>query len=141
MEPPQAKKEEPQGHRLNEMVQRVVIEVGGVQRDPRLLHPGCDEHEAERCNRDQDAPLPRACIRDGQHDQQEHGGREIENHRRAEILGDEQREEDRKSTRLNSSHDQISYAVFCLKKKKKKKELQNSTHKNNDECYTEDTAS
>src|SRR2546421_2021646 len=29
--------------------------------------------------------------------------------------------EDRKSTRLNSSHDQISYAVFCLKKKKKRK--------------------
>src|SRR2546428_9923639 len=28
-------------------------------------------------------------------------------------------ERDRKSTRLNSSHDQISYAVFCLKKKKK----------------------
>src|SRR2546427_6791191 len=28
-------------------------------------------------------------------------------------------EEDRKSTRLNSSHSQISYAVFCLKKKKK----------------------
>src|SRR3989442_9913778 len=29
--------------------------------------------------------------------------------------------EDRKSTRLNSSHVRISYAVFCLKKKKKKK--------------------
>src|SRR2546427_4830852 len=29
--------------------------------------------------------------------------------------------EDRKSTRLNSSHSQISYAVFCLKKKKKSK--------------------
>src|SRR5687768_17771065 len=29
---------------------------------------------------------------------------------------------DRKSTRLNSSHGYISYAVFCLKKKKKKKE-------------------
>src|SRR2546430_3254809 len=29
--------------------------------------------------------------------------------------------EDRKSTRLNSSHSQISYAVFCLKKKKKAK--------------------
>src|SRR5690625_6077490 len=29
--------------------------------------------------------------------------------------------EDRKSTRLNSSHVAISYAVFCLKKKKKKK--------------------
>src|SRR3982751_6265759 len=28
--------------------------------------------------------------------------------------------QDRKSTRLNSSHDQISYAVFCLKKKSKK---------------------
>src|SRR2546428_4445473 len=28
------------------------------------------------------------------------------------------RNSDRKSTRLNSSHDQISYAVFCLKKKK-----------------------
>src|SRR3989475_4194628 len=30
---------------------------------------------------------------------------------------------DRKSTRLNSSHSQISYAVFCLKKKKKKKKI------------------
>src|SRR5206468_8874415 len=33
--------------------------------------------------------------------------------------GRESGSEDRKSTRLNSSHDQISYAVFCLKKKKK----------------------
>src|SRR2546421_1839593 len=32
---------------------------------------------------------------------------------------DHHRPGDRKSTRLNSSHDQISYAVFCLKKKKK----------------------
>src|SRR5690606_39596415 len=31
---------------------------------------------------------------------------------------------DRKSTRLNSSHVKISYAVFCLKKKKKKKLIQ-----------------
>src|SRR5579883_3610779 len=31
------------------------------------------------------------------------------------------RDEDRKSTRLNSSHVKISYAVFCLKKKKHKK--------------------
>src|SRR2546427_7374221 len=31
------------------------------------------------------------------------------------------RARDRKSTRLNSSHSQISYAVFCLKKKKKTK--------------------
>src|SRR2546430_9070194 len=35
----------------------------------------------------------------------------------ADVRGDH---EDRKSTRLNSSHSQISYAVFCLKKKKKK---------------------
>src|SRR5688572_32453396 len=34
------------------------------------------------------------------------------------------RSRDRKSTRLNSSHSQISYAVFCLKKKKKKKKKQ-----------------
>src|SRR5690625_6293798 len=33
--------------------------------------------------------------------------------------------EDRKSTRLNSSHVAISYAVFCLKKKKKKKKTGN----------------
>src|SRR6266480_5781651 len=36
------------------------------------------------------------------------------------------RGEDRKSTRLNSSHMSISYAVFCLKKKKKKKNLQHN---------------
>src|SRR5438105_7259975 len=41
---------------------------------------------------------------------------------------------DRKSTRLNSSHEWISYAVFCLKKKKKKKKkkimnnIRNKTH-------------
>src|SRR5690348_17927605 len=35
--------------------------------------------------------------------------------------------EDRKSTRLNSSHPSISYAVFCLKKKKKKRETAIST--------------
>src|SRR5206468_8089869 len=34
------------------------------------------------------------------------------------LLPDESEQLDRKSTRLNSSHDQISYAVFCLKKKK-----------------------
>src|SRR5688572_32707303 len=37
---------------------------------------------------------------------------------------------DRKSTRLNSSHSQISYAVFCLKKKKKKKIKTNLLEKN-----------
>src|SRR5436190_7481521 len=36
---------------------------------------------------------------------------------------------DRKSTRLNSSHTVISYAVFCLKKKKKKKREKEHDHK------------
>src|SRR5438874_3042406 len=35
---------------------------------------------------------------------------------------------DRKSTRLNSSHVEISYAVFCLKKKKKKKKKAQKKH-------------
>src|SRR2546428_3509715 len=39
---------------------------------------------------------------------------------------------DRKSTRLNSSHDQISYAVFCLKKKKKKSDLSLAYRSTND---------
>src|SRR5476649_3012301 len=38
---------------------------------------------------------------------------------------------DRKSTRLNSSHTVISYAVFCLKKKKRKKESTIPTKKRN----------
>src|SRR2546429_3591626 len=37
-----------------------------------------------------------------------------------------ERSADRKSTRLNSSHGYISYAVFCLKKKKKKKNNHNN---------------
>src|SRR2546427_4734340 len=36
---------------------------------------------------------------------------------------------DRKSTRLNSSHSQISYAVFCLKKKKKDNRQNENTYK------------
>src|SRR5688572_31068187 len=44
-------------------------------------------------------------------------GLEEQAHGTAEV---ELLEVDRKSTRLNSSHSQISYAVFCLKKKKKK---------------------
>src|SRR5688572_31203585 len=37
------------------------------------------------------------------------------------FLRGDKKNTDRKSTRLNSSHSQISYAVFCLKKKKTKK--------------------
>src|SRR5205807_4335812 len=43
-------------------------------------------------------------------------------------LGAVREQGDRKSTRLNSSHLVISYAVFCLKKKKKKKRQHTLTH-------------
>src|SRR2546430_9265133 len=42
---------------------------------------------------------------------------------------------DRKSTRLNSSHSQISYAVFCLKKKKYKT-MQVTTSKSQSELFS-----
>src|SRR5438270_3993809 len=41
-----------------------------------------------------------------------------------DAIGSAAQDEDRKSTRLNSSHSQISYAVFCLKKKTNKKHKQ-----------------
>src|SRR5437764_11709075 len=46
----------------------------------------------------------------------------IEARVRVDAHVDRTRASDRKSTRLNSSHRCISYAVFCLKKKKKKKQ-------------------
>src|SRR5688572_31827294 len=45
------------------------------------------------------------------------GGGEIARERHERVLLDVDDLPDRKSTRLNSSHSQISYAVFCLKKK------------------------
>src|SRR3989475_5522941 len=52
--------------------------------------------------------------------------------RRSEILEPvEQQREDRKSTRLNSSHSQISYAVFCLKKKKNRNQYARGNKKSN----------
>src|SRR5690349_23005711 len=48
---------------------------------------------------------------------------------------DQIRHEDRKSTRLNSSHVEISYAVFCLKKKKKKNNKTPCTTTNNTQTY------
>src|SRR5688572_32746055 len=48
--------------------------------------------------------------------EREHASREVDEFSRVAV----DLSRDRKSTRLNSSHSQISYAVFCLKKKKKK---------------------
>src|SRR2546427_6040909 len=45
---------------------------------------------------------------------------------------------DRKSTRLNSSHSQISYAVFCLKKKKKNTKISTITETKNVKKNKED---
>src|SRR5262245_65143337 len=46
---------------------------------------------------------------------------------------------DRKSTRLNSSHLGISYAVFCLKKKKKKRNTRGCNATSTKPMYTHDT--
>src|SRR5688572_31600756 len=54
-------------------------------------------------------------VRDGDRDAQSPALAPPDEPDRARVL------KDRKSTRLNSSHSQISYAVFCLKKKKNKK--------------------
>src|SRR3712207_8628143 len=58
-------------------------------------------------------------------------GRDLSRHRPREVcLGDDQELPcflDRKSTRLNSSHANISYAVFCLKKKQHTHYLTHST--------------
>src|SRR5260221_5439718 len=57
------------------------------------------------------SPAQKAQFDDGEHFAVLHGGR----HHQLQRAG----LADRKSTRLNSSHTVISYAVFCLKKKKK----------------------
>src|SRR3712207_8084856 len=58
------------------------------------------------------------CNRHGEEDELR-----FEAHRSREVLGS-----DRKSTRLNSSHANISYAVFCLKKKDKASRVALDTH-------------
>src|SRR5687768_18206489 len=73
---------------------------------------------------DHDGAAPRAQLADHPEDGAdlvvvERGGRLVEDQQarvRGQRLG--QLHQDRKSTRLNSSHGYISYAVFCLKKKK-----------------------
>src|SRR5688572_31988434 len=70
------------------------------------------DHQDDQQQRINDHPVfSEAAQRFGQHRQQD---------------GAQHGSQDRKSTRLNSSHSQISYAVFCLKKKKKKKKNNNN---------------
>src|SRR5689334_23883996 len=56
---------------------------------------------------------------DGDHDRQRREVRPARGLRRATLRLGDLDGGDRKSTRLNSSHSSISYAVFCLKKKKR----------------------
>src|SRR5882672_12553946 len=65
--------------------------------------PRCRDPQASRCGRGRRSPAPRSRGRGG----------------------------DRKSTRLNSSHTVISYAVFCLKKKIKSRETLHVISKKN----------
>src|SRR5256886_11239566 len=69
-------------------VGRADVVQGGVAREAQAVPPDRDAHPG-------DGPPPRVAVAPFAH-----------------------HHEDRKSTRLNSSHSQISYAVFCLKKKK-----------------------
>src|SRR5436309_8241519 len=73
-------------------------------------------------------------------DREAHGGedprhrvaeQEHQDHPEQERHDVDLRHRDRKSTRLNSSHVKISYAVFCLKKKKKKKKTRSNNTKPN----------
>src|SRR3712207_7895664 len=59
-------------------------------------------------------PLAAVQILDRRDQTPSHGSRQ----ERGRLVEDEELRPDRKSTRLNSSHANISYAVFCLKKKK-----------------------
>src|SRR5699024_12131650 len=60
------------------------------------------------------------------------GGKRCGSYRRSKCVGKGEKMSvtgiDRKSTRLNSSHVSISYAVFCLKKKKKQKQSKRETN-------------
>src|SRR5690348_18050687 len=61
--------------------------------------------------------------------------RRVVAHRSGRLLA-RLRHRDRKSTRLNSSHPSISYAVFCLKKKKKTKKKKLHKNKNHTKNIT-----
>src|SRR5438132_8042765 len=82
-------------------MQRLGSSASQERRDPR---------DDQRGHREQSPHGERERGRNGNHDPKEHS------EAAAAQVGVER---DRKSTRLNSSHTVISYAVFCLKKKKK----------------------
>src|SRR5215211_8048379 len=100
--------------RKHAMREREQLVLGEAVELPRAL---CHELLTERQVADHRARLAERDL-----------GAKLELDRLAEVMHDRRADEqirvqarDRKSTRLNSSHTVISYAVFCLKKKKKVK--------------------
>src|SRR2546426_2284439 len=90
-----------------------------------VMSPRCEPHEGDPAAQ----PPPGGYGNESAHTGDQEEAREASQRDRAEELGQRisrqrcqhaHRRVDRKSTRLNSSHLVISYAVFCLKKKKKK---------------------
>src|SRR2546430_11585477 len=89
-----------------------------IRRPPRstlfpyttLFRSSAEHHAAARGRENETGKDARRIL------QVDHARRRTGGERRNDALDGEHRE-DRKSTRLNSSHSQISYAVFCLKKK------------------------
>src|SRR2546430_13440594 len=69
-------------------------------------------------------------VRSADHEREPSRGAVREHHPQPAPEGHSERlmAQDRKSTRLNSSHSQISYAVFCLKKKKRTSITRRSEH-------------
>src|SRR5688572_32459397 len=91
-----------------------------LRRPPRsTLFPYTTLFRSHPCDQ---APLFRLLPNRSRRDAEGHAGRPADRVRRGDkhLRALDRARRDRKSTRLNSSHSQISYAVFCLKKKKKK---------------------
>src|SRR3712207_7424275 len=85
-----------------------------IRRPPRsTLFPYTTLFRSDAARRESLEGVPAACTRTGKAPRSQFGFKGG-NHNQAVAC------RDRKSTRLNSSHANISYAVFCLKKKKKK---------------------
>src|SRR5688572_31627804 len=97
-----------------------------IRRPPRsTLFPYTTLFRSHRQAREARRRLPRAARPRGRHLERLPRGRAAAEPPARSRPPERAREDgrllqDRKSTRLNSSHSQISYAVFCLKKKKKK---------------------
>src|SRR3712207_8547828 len=95
-----------------------------IRRPPRsTLFPYTTLFRSKGCNRPYKGRPVKAYYQGANDTEETHSGRYGGNH----IHIDQWRPRDRKSTRLNSSHANISYAVFCLKKKKKN-ERKNKYH-------------